>query len=51
MEKGGEKREKKEIHQRWGNEACPILKSHIRKQRYGDCGAAAERDERDGDEL
>lgn len=36
---------KKEIHQRGGNEACPILKSHIRKQRYSDCW------KRDGDEL
>lgn len=43
-----EKRKKKEIHQRGGNEAYPILKSHIRKQRYGDCGGVAER--RDGDE-
>lgn len=41
--------EKKEIHQRGGNEACPILKRHIRKQRYGDCGCWER--ERDGDEL
>lgn len=42
MERGGGG--KKEIHQSGGNEACPILKSHIRKQRYGDCGGVVERE-------
>lgn len=37
-------RKKREIHQRRGNEACPILKSHIRKQRCSDCGGVAERE-------